>query len=148
MKAEKSKGTDEAQLRGVIESWASALRVKDIDGVLSNYAPDVLSFDVINPLHYSGLDMARKRTEEWFASFSGPIGCEIRDLSITPGKDVAFSHSLNHFTGTKTDGEEIDMWVRATICYQKVDNNWLVKHQHISVPFDMKSGKASLDLKP
>ena len=78
----------------------------------------------------------------------GPIGCEIRDLSITTGGTVAFSHSLYRFSGTKTDGGEIDMWVRATVGFLKIDGKWMVTHEHSSVPFDAESGMASLDLKP
>ncbi len=148
MKAEKGKVNDEAQIRELIDNWAKAVRTKDINGLMSNYAPDVLSFDAINPLQYIGLDAARKRAEEWLSAFQGPVGYEMRDLSIATGDDVAFCHSLNRVSGTKTDGGEIDMWVRATICYRKVDGQWMVTHEHISVPFDMESGKASFDLKP
>jgi hypothetical protein len=29
-----------------------------------------------------------------------------------------------------------------------MDENWMVTHEHNSVPFDAETGKASLDLKP
>jgi len=37
---------------------------------------------------------------------------------------------------------------RATLCRRRIDGKWMVTHGHSSVPFDMESGKASLDLKP
>lgn len=80
--------------------------------------------------------------------YEGPIGYEIRDLSITSGNDVAFCHYLYRASGTRTDGAKVDMWVRATVCYRKINGTWMVTHEHQSVPFDPKSGKASLDLKP
>ena len=40
------------------------------------------------------------------------------------------------------------MWWRATAGYRRTDGKWIVTHQHASVPFDVASGKASLDLKP
>jgi uncharacterized protein (TIGR02246 family) len=144
----KSKTADEAQIRKIIDRWAEAVRAKDVNGAMANYAPDVLTFDVRNPLHSIGSDEARKRTEEWFSSFQGPIGYEIRDLSITTGDSVAFCHSLNRISGTNRDGGKIDTWVRATVCYRKMDGQWMVTHQHVSVPFDMESGLASLDLTP
>src|ERR1043165_4900971 len=115
MTTEASKATYEIQIREVIDNWAKALRAKDINRLMSNIAPDILSFDVINPLQHLGSDPSRRRAGERVSSFQGPIGCEIRDLSITASDDVAFCHSLNRFSGTKTDGGEIDMWVRATI---------------------------------
>jgi len=148
MTAADNKATAEAQIRKLIDDQANAVRARDINGSMSSYAPDVVTFDVVNPLQKIGLDAGRKRAEEWFASFQGPIGYEIRDLSITTGDDVAFCHSLNRVNGTKTDGGEIDMWWRATVCYRKIDGNWMITHEHSSVPFDVESGKASLDLKP
>lgn len=142
------KAIDEAQIRALVEDKSKAVRAKDSDGATANYAPDVLSFDVINPLQYIGAAAIRKRLGEWFSSFEGSIGFEIRDLSITAGDTAAFSHSLNHVSATKTDGVKLDMWWRETACYRKVDGKWLITHQHSSVPFDMENGKASLDLKP
>jgi ketosteroid isomerase-like protein len=40
------------------------------------------------------------------------------------------------------------MWWRTTVCFRKLDGKWMVTHEHNSVPFDVESGKASLDLKP
>src|SRR6185437_8542211 len=78
-----------------------AVRDKDIDRAMSHIARDILSFDVINPLQYRGSDSLRKRAAEWFASFEGPIGFELQDLSVVTGGDVAFSHSLNRVSATK-----------------------------------------------
>ncbi|MGH6918637.1 MAG: YybH family protein [Geminicoccaceae bacterium] len=148
MTAESGRTIAEAEIRALIEDQVSAVRAKDVDGSMSNYAPDVLLFDVVNPLRYVGSDAARKRLAEWFASFQGPIGYELRDLSITAGDDVAFGHSLNRVRATTTDGRKLDMWWRATICYRRIDGAWTITHEHASVPFDVASGRASLDLEP
>ena len=139
---------DEARIRKLINDRAKAVRAKDINGSVTSYAQDIVSFDVVNPLQKIGLDACRQRAEAWFSSFEGPIGYEICDLSITTGDDVAFCHSLNHVNGTKTDGGQIDMWWRSTLCCHKIEGQWMVTHEHSSVPFDVESGKASLDLKP
>ncbi len=148
MTAETMRATDEAQIRKLLAQWATAVRTKDIDRLTSDYAPDVLLFDVINELRHVGSGAVRKRAEEWLATFEGPIGYEMRDLSITAGDEVAFSHSLNRINATRKDGQRVDMWVRATVCYRKLTGTWTVTHEHSSVPFDGESGKASLELKP
>jgi ketosteroid isomerase-like protein len=148
MATENSKASDEAQIRVLIDDRVKAVRAKDINGTMANTAPDILSFDVVNPLQNVGAGASRKRAAEWFASFQGLIGHEVCDLSITTGDDVAYSHSLNRVMGTTTGGKEIDMYWRATVCYHKIDGKWLVTHEHNSVPFDPASGKSSLDLKP
>ena len=142
------KALDEGQIRKLMDDRVKAVRTKDVNASMSNLAPDILSFDVVNPLQHIGADSSRKRAEEWFSSFQGPIGYEIRDLSITVGKTLAFSHGLSHVSATRTDGGQLDMWWRTTVCFRKLDGKWMVTHEHNSVPFDVESGKASLDLKP
>jgi uncharacterized protein (TIGR02246 family) len=148
MAAQSRRATAEARIRALIDHQAEAIRAKDVEGSVASYAPDVLLFDVVNPLQRVGSGAARERLAEWFASFEGPLGYERRDLSLTAGDDVAFVHSLNRVSATRTDGTRIDMWWRATDCYRKLDGRWMVTHQHASVPFDVTSGRASLDLEP
>ena len=138
----------ERQIRALIDDLAIAIRIKDVDALMGHYAPDVLTFDLLPPLQYSGADAIRKRVSDWFSSFQGPIGFAMLNLSITAGDDVAFCHSLNGVSGASRDGAPIDMWWRATNCFRKIDGEWLVTHGHSSEPFDMESGKALLDLKP
>jgi ketosteroid isomerase-like protein len=148
MAFEASRVGDEAQVRERIESWAKALRAKDVDGVMSHYTPDILTFDLAPPLQHSG-QAYRQGFEEWFRTFRGLIGIEIRDLSITVGDDVAFSHSLNRISGARTSGENTDVWVRATVCFTKTNGTWLAAHEHVSVPFYMDgSERAAVDLTP
>lgn len=148
MTIENSNAINEAHIRELIENNAKAIRAKDIDGATSNYAPEVLLFDLINPLRSGGLEALRKRLEQWFSTFQDSLGYELRDLSIVASETVAFCHSLNHVSATRTDGVKLDMWWRATLCFRKIDGKWMVTHGHSSVPFDMESGLASLDLKP
>jgi ketosteroid isomerase-like protein len=133
MPAAKSNTSSEAQIRALIDERVKAVRARDVNGTLANVIPDVLVFDVINPLQYSGSDNDRKRTEEWFSSFRGPIGFEVRDLGITVSDDVAFSHCLNRYSGSTVNGQ-LDMWVRVTTCYRKIDGKRMITHEHQSVP--------------
>lgn len=87
-----SKTTDEAQIRALIDDRAKAVRDKNVNEAISSIAPDIVSFDVVNPFEQTGSDASRKRAEDWFSSFEGPIGYEIRDLSISAGHNVAFSY--------------------------------------------------------
>ncbi len=141
--------TDEAQIRRRIESWAKALRAKDLDGLMSHYARDIVVYDLAPPLQYEGTVAYGKNWADWLPSFQGPIGYEIRDLNITAGGDVAFCRSLNRITGARTSGEETDVWVRATAGFRKIGGTWMITHEHFSVPFYMDgSDRAALDLKP
>jgi len=141
--------TDESQIRQRLESWTEALRSKDIDGLMSHYAEDILVFDIAPPLQYEGATAYRKNWADWFPTFQGPVGYEIRDLSITTGGDVAFCHSFNRITGTRTSGEKSDVWIRATVGFRKIGGEWMIAHEHFSVPMYMEPPyKAAIDLKP
>jgi uncharacterized protein (TIGR02246 family) len=149
MKTEKDKVINETQIRQLIEDWAKAIRAKDTEALMSHYAPDILGFDLAPPLQYAGTDAYRKNAEQWFPTFRGPVGYEVHDLSIATGGNVAFGHSLNRIRGTRTNGEETDVWVRATVGFRKVHGQWRIVHEHVSVPFYMDgSYKAAVDLKP
>jgi PhnB protein len=139
----------ETQIRALLEDWVTAIRAKDVERAVSHYAPDVVSFDLAPPLDYRGTEAIRISLEEWFPTFHGPVGYEIHDLSVTVGGEVAFSRSLNHITGRRTNDEHTDVWVRVTICYQRSDGKWFMTHEHVSVPFYMDgSYRAAVDLTP
>ncbi len=148
MTVEEARKNDEAEIKRVIEGYVEALRAKDIDGVMSMYAPEIVTFDVVPPLQYVGADAMRKRWEEVFSSLPGPVGYEIADLSITVGEDMAFTHSFNRTSATLPTGQKIGTWVRSTACWRKIGGQWLIVHDQISVPVDVQTGRAVLDLKP
>ena len=148
MAVEENKKNDEAEIKRVLEGGVEAVRARDIDGVMSIYAPELVAFDIVPPLRYVGADAYRKPWEEVFSSFQGPIGYEIHDLSITVGDDVAFTHSLNRISGTMNTGHKTDLWVRCTACLRKINGKWLIVHTQVSVPVDLEQGKAVLSLKP
>ena len=149
MTAERDQAADEAQIRALIDGWAKAVRAKDVDAVLSHYAADIVTFDLAPPLERVGAEALRKGLEAWFPTFRGPVGYEIRDPSIATGDDVAFCRSLNRISGARTDGEETDVWVRATVGLRRIDGRWKITHEHSSVPFYMDgSYRAAVDLRP
>jgi uncharacterized protein (TIGR02246 family) len=148
MAVEEHKKNDETEIKRVMESGVEAVRTRDIDGVMSIYAPEVVSFDIVPPLKYVGAEAFRKVWEEVFFVYQGPIDYEIHDLTITVGDDVAFSHSLNRISGTLNNGQKTDLWLRWTACFRKINGKWLIVHHQNSVPVDLEHGKAVLDLKP
>jgi uncharacterized protein (TIGR02246 family) len=145
---EENRTKDKAAIRDLIDGFVKAIRAKDINGVMSVFAPEVVSYDLGPPLQHGGGEDFKKRWQELFEAYQGPIDYEIRDLSITAGDDVAFSHSLNRISGVLRNGEQSNRWLRWTACYRKTNGKWLIVHEQVSVPVDVRSRKAMLDLKP
>jgi ketosteroid isomerase-like protein len=144
----KEEAVAEALIRERIEELATALRAKDIDAVMSIFAPDLVSFDIVPPLRYVGADNKRRAWQEAFAMYAGPFGYELHDLNVTAVGDLAFVHSLNHVTATLASGHVTDLWLRWTACLRRIDGDWLVVHDHVSVPADLEHGRAALNLTP
>jgi uncharacterized protein (TIGR02246 family) len=135
------------EIRALIEDFTHAVRRKDLEKIMSWYAPDVTAFDIMPPLQGRGTATHRKNWEMWFQATEGPIGYEVRDLNIVAADDVAFCHMLTRATSTmKQDGKVMDMRLRGTIGLRKIDGKWLVTHEHVSVPIEMESGKGVFDL--
>jgi ketosteroid isomerase-like protein len=72
-----------------LESWSEAARTKDIDRLMSLYAPDIVYFDVVPPLQFTGSAAVRGNFLRWFDGYKSAIALEIRDLNILVSADLA-----------------------------------------------------------
>jgi ketosteroid isomerase-like protein len=148
MITENNNASDELQVRQLIDCFVEAFRTRNVGLMMSLYAPGFVAFDIVPPLQDVGKDTYKKTWEKAFAFFQDPIEFETRDLTITACSDVAFSRQLLRLQATMVNGQKVDRWERLTFCFQKIDGKWLIVHEHVSVPADLLTGKAALDLKP
>ena len=148
--ADQRPANDETAIRALLRTYENGIRNKDADTVVACYAPDVTGYDLAPPLAFDS-DAMRSTAglREWFGTWKTPIGAEGHDLTIRANGNLGYAYALRHMTGTKVDGEHVDLWFRATAAFEKRDGTWRITHIHNSVPFAMDgSGKALLDLKP
>jgi ketosteroid isomerase-like protein len=141
---------DEASIRALEARFAAAVIAKDVDAVMKVYmsGESLVVFDVVPPRQYVGAKSYRKDWADFLGSFNGPVKFEISDLSVAADGTIGFSHSIQHVTGTDTKGQPVDLTVRVTDVYRKIKGNWLVVHEHVSVPVDLDTGKPDLSSKP
>ena len=147
-KAGNGKDKDRAAVERVIAKMSEAVRNKDVEAMLEVCTPDFITFDLVAPIQHQGPDAVRRLWAETLEAFDGPIQYELQWIEIDVAGDVAFSRGLGHFKAKTKDGNVIDNWLRFTHGFRKVDGEWKVAHEHVSVPFDMETGKALLELKP
>ncbi|HEX4808415.1 MAG TPA: nuclear transport factor 2 family protein [Bryobacteraceae bacterium] len=88
MPIEENKTNNEAEIRELIDRFAKAFRAKDVNGVMSVFAPEIVSFDILPPLQAVGGDAFVKRWQEFFDSYQNPIHVEFPDVSITAGPNL------------------------------------------------------------
>ncbi|WP_028934559.1 YybH family protein [Pseudonocardia spinosispora] len=140
--------SDEDRIRALLDTRVEALRVKNIDEVMSLNLSDIVVFDIPAPLQYLGNEAYRKSIVSWLESYQGPIAFETRDLNITIGGDVGFAHHLFRVSGILHSGIQTDHWVRLTYCFRKINEEWWIAHEHISLPIDLDTSKAIHDIQP
>jgi uncharacterized protein (TIGR02246 family) len=125
---------DAAEIRTLITSWAAAVRRKDLPGILRNHASDILMFDVPSPIQFKGIEAYKHTWDVFFAWSHDPVRFDIMEMHVTAGADVAFVAALMRCSGRETSGEDIQLDFRLTVGLQKVDGQWVVTHEHHSIP--------------
>jgi ketosteroid isomerase-like protein len=138
----------QSEVGRLFDTRSEAIWTKDIERLMSLYSPDIVYFDLVPPLQYVGADALRERFLEWFESFEGPIGQEISELNVVESGEAAIAHMLIRAGGTLKNGQEVGFWVRATDGCRRSDGEWLITHEHISLPVDPMSRSAVMDLAP
>jgi ketosteroid isomerase-like protein len=140
---------DEEAIRSLESKFAAAFNGKDVDTIMRMYIPgqNLFVFDVIPPRQYIGASAYRKDWEDLFATLKD-VKFDITDLDIATDSTLAYSHSIQRLNGTDTKGQPFNLVVRVTDVYRKIDGNWLIVHEHVSVPVDLETGKPDLMSKP
>lgn len=125
---------EEARLKQIIENWAEAVCKVDMNGVLANHTNDILLFDVPASLQSKEVEAYKKSWEMYF-SWSQKLGVfVVSELEIIAGNDVAFCHGLITCTGTDNNNLKEEYKVRLTMCFRKINGQWLIKHEPHSLP--------------
>ena len=137
------------EIRMLEDRLATAIRAKDIDKIMACYinSPKLVVFDLIPPRQYTGWDAYKANWEGFLARCNDSPTWEISDLHIQGGQGYAFSHSIQHAACTTKNGK-MDLILRVTDGYANFKGEWLIAHEHISVPVDLATGKADLQSKP
>jgi ketosteroid isomerase-like protein len=125
---------DEAAIRNLVEHWASAVRRKDLDAILRNHSANMLMFDVPPPLASKGIEAYSKTWDLFFSWAHDPVVFNITEMDITAGDDVAFVMALMRCAGTESNGQVSELDFRLTIGLRKIEDQWVVVHEHHSIP--------------
>jgi ketosteroid isomerase-like protein len=141
-------GAGEAGIRNWLNQFTKAFTDKNIDGIMALYADDVVAYDVVPPLQNVGKEAYRKDIESFLRQYEGNLRFEVRDLHVGVKCDLGYATGLELISGTLKSGQKSEVWLRFTSLFRKANGQWLDFHDHISVPADIESGKAMLELKP
>jgi ketosteroid isomerase-like protein len=140
----------EASITALEHNFAEAVKAKNLDAMMANYSnsEDLVVFDVIPPLQYTGWNAYKEDWKKVLAGCAGAPTMDIRELRVYGDMRFAFSHSIQHFACKDPKGKMLEMTMRATDGYANFDGKWLIVHEHLSVPVDLATGRAELNATP
>jgi uncharacterized protein (TIGR02246 family) len=125
---------DEAAIRDLVEDWARAVRANNLQGILANHSPDILMFDVPPPIQTKGIEGYKKTWNRFFSWSQGSGVFDVIEMNITAGNEVAFVTALMRCAGTEANGDKTELEFRLTIGLRKIGGQWMVIHEHHSLP--------------
>lgn len=135
------------ELRDHRRRWKTAFQERDVDGIMQFYAPDVVTFDIMPPIQFSGAAPNRQNWIDFFGQFDGQIEIDFAEEMIACEGDIAFVHELTR-VGGQQQGKPFSLWTRETNCLRKREGRWLIVHAHASIPVDFQTQRPCLDLVP
>ena len=125
--------SNESQIRTLIENWAAAVRNKEMDAILAHHSADIVMYDVPYPFQSVGIEAYRK-TWDLFFKCTKPEVFDIQELHITADQHVAFCYAIMKCADKSDSDEFVDLPFRLTIGLKKIDNQWVIIHEHHSIP--------------
>jgi uncharacterized protein (TIGR02246 family) len=123
----------ETEIRELISKWAQAVRDEDFAGIRAHHTDDFLMFDVPPPFQSRGLDAYMETWETFYQSQSRPIRFSFEQVEVTTADGVAFATAIGT-CGYIEHGAETDLKFRLTMGFQKRAGQWLIVHEHHSIP--------------
>jgi len=142
--------SDKAAIEALEKQYNDAFNARDVNGVMACYATGkrLFVFDAIPPREYPSWDAYKKDWEGLFSGYPGPVSNTISEQSVTVIGTVGYGHNVQAATFTRKDGSKLNVTVRVTDVYRKMNGKWLIVQEHVSVPVDLETGKADLLSKP
>jgi ketosteroid isomerase-like protein len=134
---------DEQAITGVEHNLANATDAQD---AMKNYDPtdEVVVLDMGGPeREHAGQKDVRADMEKGFAGMKD-IKVQFLELKVITDGNLGYARSIQRFTAKGPDGKPVDVTFRETDLLHKVDGQWKILEQHISVPIDMVTGKAMM----
>ena len=78
------------------------------------------------PRQYVGAAAYRKDWEGFLAAYPSTIQAELSDLKVETEGNLAYSHGIFRTNGPDKDGKPLDLTVRVTDVYRKINGKWLI----------------------
>jgi len=141
---------DKAAIQALEDTYNEGFNSKDVDKVMSVYAPgkQLFVFDVVPPREYTSWEPYKKDFEGLFSAFPGPMKNTISERTIHVVGSLAYGHNIQTGEFAGKDGTKMNIVVRTTDIYRKMNGKWLIVEEHNSLPVALDTMKPDLLSKP
>ncbi len=132
------------EIQRVMANWTKALKLKDVEAMHKDYAEKFCAFDVMETVN--SVDDFKALWQKCFPYFDQPE-IEYKDFDITASENMAVVHFKSRMKGMicELPEEMANAWLRGTICFRKIDNNWKCFHEHYSFPVNCETNQIAYD---
>ena len=131
--------TGEKEIHALIKEWTNFLHEKNADGLVQDYTEEAVTFDV--GTQRKGQQAIKQLWLDCFPYFEGDAHMERKNLTVHVEGNLAIMHCYCRLWADTSPPKEQAPWIRTTVCYRKINDQWKVIHDHISVPVDFMEGK-------
>jgi ketosteroid isomerase-like protein len=104
-----------------------------MDAILAHHTDNIIMFDVPEPFQSLGID-AYRQTWDMFFKYTKPGVFNIRQLQVVADENVAFCIATMKCSDKSDGGDFVPLDFRLTIGLTKINNQWMIVHEHHSIP--------------
>jgi ketosteroid isomerase-like protein len=134
MTTNKARSTEnEIEIRQLVENWAKAVRNRDVENILAYHSNEIVMYDVPKPFQSVGIEAYRKTWETFFA-FTKPGVFDIQQIAIFSDDNIAFCFGTMKCADKSNSADYIELDFRLTIGLKKINDQWIIVHEHHSIP--------------
>lgn len=126
---------NEIEVKKLVEKWAQSVREKNLDQILASHVDDIVMFDVPPPFQSVGINAYR---ETWGLFFDNtkPGVFNFHELHVVADENVAFCYATMRCEDRSTTRDYVPLDFRLTIGLKKINGEWMIVHEHHSIPSD------------
>ncbi|MDW0115925.1 nuclear transport factor 2 family protein [Sporosarcina thermotolerans] len=140
------------KVQDILENYKTAVYEKDVEKFLSMYDREMHIYDCWGNWESKGISSWKQNVTEWFNGLSEDgvlLKVDFNDIVVEEDSYIAFVHcAITYAAHQEESGEKLrQMTNRFTFGLKKVNESWVIAHEHSSLPINMETGKGIFNLK-
>lgn len=126
------------KIRQQFEKIMNGAIARDIDSIMAVYwkNDNLVEYDILPPVQFVGWDAVKTNYQNQIDAFHGQIEGTWEEPTIYTAGDLGYAFSLQHWRFDQPDGQRSAIDTRVSQLFRLIDGEWLVVHEHVSVPID------------